>query len=504
MQCAIHLSGATAKITGGTFAGSVTNGGTISGGTFRETCYVTNEFIGTISGGTFAGSVENRGTVTGGVFKRNATLTDVTGLHSITWDAASSKANIVAVNDVAANWAPYAYKGTTVTITASTEIYSLNGKLLTTNDRVNGDKKTVKFTMPDKDVVLSTGELVMKDGLPDTTGMTPQWERYIGHNWGYDSSTKTLTLLNGTFDFSSTHPQTPNATGARPVPAVKCAIESYATTTITGGTFTGGSDGEVTNYGTISGGKFKNTCSVTNGGTITGNGTFNGTVTNNFLGTISDGTFTGTVENSGTISGGTFQDGCSVTNKGTIKDNGTFEGTVTNSGTIENGTFAYKVENNGSGAIFGGTFKGTVTNNAKIYGGVFNGKTGLDGVTGLHSIAVASGAKIEKVNDVSADWAPYVVVTDEAKTKVVTITADTDIYSLNGYPIDGSPYTSSYPKPNDKKTVKFTMPSGNVVLGTGELVMEGGYPVGSNHGNADCEGKGWTYSKIDTSNRQAN
>ena len=500
VQCAIHLSGATAKITGGTFAGSVTNGGTISGGTFRETCYVTNEFIGTISGGTFAGSVENRGTVTGGVFKRNATLTDVTGLHSITWDAASSKANIVAVNDVAANWAPYAYKGTTVTITASTEIYSLNGKLLTTNDRVNGDKKTVKFTMPDKDVVLSTGELVMKDGLPDTTGMTPQWERYIGHNWGYDSSTKTLTLLNGTFDFSSTHPQTPNATGARPVPAVKCAIESYATTTITGGTFTGGSDGKVTNYGTISGGNFKNTCSVTNGGTITGNGTFNGTVTNNFLGTISDGTFTGTVENSGTISGGTFQDGCSVTNKGTIKDNGTFEGTVTNSGTIENGTFAYKVENNGSGAIFGGTFKGTVTNNAKIYGGVFNGKTGLDGVTGLHSIAVASGAKIEKVNDVSADWAPYVVVTDEAKTKVVTITADTDIYSLNGYPIDGSPYTSSYPKPNDKKTVKFTMPSGNVVLSTGDLVMAGGYPVGSNNGTADCEGKGWTYSKKDASN----
>ena len=470
VACAIVISSGV-EITGGTFAGSVTNGGTISGGTFRETCYVTNEFIGTISGGTFAGSVENRGTVTGGVFKRNATLTDVTGLHSITWDAASSKANIVAVNDVAANWAPYAYKGTTVTITASTEIYSLNGKLLTTNDRVNGDKKTVKFTMPDKDVVLSTGELVMKDGLPDTTGMTPQWERYIGHNWGYDSSTKTLTLLNGTFDFSSTHPQTPNATGARPVPAVKCAIESYATTTITGGTFTGGSDGKVTNYGTISGGNFKNTCSVTNGGTITGNGTFNGTVTNNFLGTISDGTFTGTVENSGTISGGTFQDGCSVTNKGTIKDNGTFEGTVTNSGTIENGTFAYKVENNGSGAIFGGTFKGTVTNNAKIYGGVFNGKTGLDGVTGLHSIAVASGAKIEKVNDVSADWAPYVVVTDEAKTKVVTITADTDIYSLNGYPIDGSPYTSSYPKPNDKKTVTFTMPDDDVVL-NGELITK--------------------------------
>ena len=124
----------------------------------------------------------------------------------------------------------------------------------------------------------------------------------------------------------------------------------------------------------------------------------------------------------------------------------------------------------------------------------------MDGVTGLHSIAVASGAKIEKVNDVSADWAPYVVVTDEAKTKVVTITADTDIYSLNGKPIGGGDYDSEYPDTNNKKTVKFTMPNEDVVLSTGELVMEGGYPVGSNNGTADCEGKGWTYSEKDASN----
>ena len=494
VQCAIYLSGAYAKITGGTFDGEVTNKGTIENGTFNEKVIngkmisngifkgtVTNGFIGTISGGTFAGSVENRGTVTGGVFKRNATLTDVTGLHSITWDAASSKANIVAVNDVAANWAPYAYKGTTVTIIASTEIYSLNGKLLTTNDRVNGDKKTVKFTMPDKDVVLSTGELVMENGYPVGSS---------GKGWRYISGT--LYLDEGTYNFSSTHPQTPNATGARPVPAVKCAIESYATTTITGGTFTGGSDGKVTNYGTISGGNFKNTCSVTNGGTIKDNGTFNGTVTNNFLGTISDGTFTGTVENSGTISGGTFQDGCSVTNKGTIKDNGTFEGTVTNSGTIENGTFAYKVENNGSGAIFGGTFKGTVTNNAKIYGGVFNGKTGLDGVTGLHSIAVASGAKIEKVNDVSVgaseNWDPYVVVTASTKDQEVTITADTEIYSLNGRVLSTNDRVNG-----DKTTVKFTMPDEDVVLGTGELVMKDGWPEASKNGQISCSGTDWSY-----------
>ncbi len=83
-------------------------------------------------------------------------------------------------------------------------------------------------------------ELVMKNGLPDLTGLTPQQgESYIGYNWGYDSSTKTLTLKYGTFDFSSTHPQNPNK-GARAEP-VKCAIAielmHSKSATITGGIF---------------------------------------------------------------------------------------------------------------------------------------------------------------------------------------------------------------------------------------------------------------------------
>ena len=276
------------------------------------------------------------------------------------------------------------------------------------------------------------GLTIGSDGYPTASN---------GNGWSYDSSTEKLTLRSGTYDFSSTAP-------------VQCAIYlSGAYAKITGGTF----DGEVTNKGTIE-----------------------------------NGTFTGTVENSGTISGGTFQDGCSVTNKGTIKDNGTFEGTVTNSGTIENGTFAYKVENNGSGAIFGGTFKGTVTNNAKIYGGVFNGKTGLDGVTGLHSIAVASGAKIEKVNDVSVgaseNWDPYVVVTASTKDQEVTITADTEIYSLNGRVLSTNDRVNG-----DKTTVKFTMPDEDVVLGTGELVMKDGWPEASKNGQISCSGTDWSY-----------
>lgn len=333
----------------------------------------------------------------------------------------------------------------------------------------------------------STQDLVMgANGLPDCSNGTS------GNGWSYDNNTQTLTLTShsGTYDFSSTHPQgkTPGTSTTTPV---ACAIVISSGVEITGGTFAG----SVTNWSTISGGTFQNTCSVKNNGTIKDNGIFEGKVTNYTSGTILDGTFRGEVDNSGAIekgtfegsvqnnnriSGGTFQNGCSVTNHGTIKD----------------GTFAGEVTNN-DGTIYGGIFAGSVENKWKIYGGVFNGKTGLDGVTDLHSITVASGAKIEKVNGVSADWNPYVVVTQwtTATAKEVTITADTEIFSLNGRLLGEGDRVNG-----NKNTVQFTMPDENVVLGTGDLVMAGGYPVGSNNGTADCEGKGWTYSKKDASN----
>ena len=418
----------------------------------------------------------------------------------------------------------------------------------------------------------STQDLVMgANGYPVYPDGT------TGNGWEYKGST--LILKSGSYDFNYFYPKTNG--GGVTEQTVHCEIKLEQNATITGGDF----GANVTNdKGTISGGFFASGSGVTNSGTITGNGTFAGTVTNitggtlpggtisggtfygsvTNLNTIEKGTFEGNVTNSGTISGGTFAANKKVENYSYI-ENGTFEGSVTNysyiekgtfngtvtntstgkisdgtfneevrnagkifdgtfngkvssSGTIANGTFSATVENNTNGTISGGTFAGSVTNDeygmirggtfagsvnnsnyGNIHGGVFNGKTGLDSVPGVHSItwdAASPDAKIVEVNGVPAEWEPYVVVTQwtASTAKEVTIKANTEIFSLNGRLLGEGDRVNG-----DKKTVKFTMPNENVVLGTGDLVMAGGYPVGSNNGNADCEGKGWTYSKIDES-----
>ena len=510
------------KISGGTFKGTVTNKGNIMNGTFKGRVINDQGNIkGNINGGTFAaGLSKNSGHIYHGVFNGNTALT--TKVHHVT----VTNGSVLKVNDEAplkvdettgavttgTAWDLYVYAGTTVTITASTEIFSLNGKSIGggiyNSSQDSNDKKTVTFTMPNENVELNkttnSGDLVMKDGLPDCPDGTK------GNGWEYRNGKLTLTRNSGTFDFSSTHPQgkTPGTPTTTPV---ACAIEISSGVEITGGTFAG----SVTNWSTISGGTFQNTCSVTNNGTIKDNGifegevtnytsgrifggTFNETVTNS--GNIKDGTFNGKVTNSNTIENGTFNG--TVENYSTINGNGTFNGEVTNHGYIKDGTFAGKVTNN-DGTIYGGTFAGSVENKWKIYGGVFNGKTGLDGVTDLHSITVASGAKITEINGVpaagvSAVWDPYVVI-ESGKTKEVTIKANTEIFSLNGKPIGDGNCKSSYG--SDKTTVKFTMPNGPVVLNGAitctDLVMEGGWPEDSNNGTdkgtISCSGNGWSY-----------
>ena len=439
VACAVETQ-LRVKITGGTFEGEVINNdlGVISGGTFHEKV---SNYNGMITGGTFKSSVTSKGygRIFGGVFNGNATLTNVTGLHSIT---VASGAKIKEVNGMSADWDPYVVvteNATTneVIITADTEIFSLNGKSIGDGNCKSSypkpnDKKTVKFTMPGEPVVLN-GAITCTDLVMEKGWPQASNEGKIscsGTGWSYDHITKTLTLTSGEYDFSSTEP-------------VQCAIQSSAT--ITGGTF----EKKVTNNagGIISGGTFQDTCSVTN---------------------------------EGTIKNGTFKSACSVTNNSTI-ENGTFKNMcrVINNKTIENGTFKNMC---------------SVENNGIITGGVFNRNANLTGVTGGYNITVASNAKIEKVNGVSADWAPY-VVTSNATTKEVTITADTEIFSLNGQPIVASNCNSSYG--NDKTTLTFTMPDDDVVLNgaitSTDLVMVNGYPKDSDGGKTPCKGDGWQY-----------
>ena len=513
VACAIVISSGV-EITGGTFAGSVTNWSTISGGTFQNTCSVTNHGTikdgtfagevtnndGTIYGGIFAGSVENKWKIYGGVFNGKTGLDGVTDLHSIT---VASGAKIEKVNGVSADWNPYVVvtQWTTatakeVTITADTEIFSLNGRLLGEDDRVNGNKNTVQFTMPDENVVLGTGDLVMAGGYP--VGSNNGTADCEGKGWTYSKKDASnpkgkLTLKSGTFDFNSTYPQnTSKGAGAEPV---ACAVETQLRVEITGGTFAG----EVINEGTIKNGIFAGR--VTSNGTIMDNGTFNEEVTNS--GYIKDGTFNGKVTNSNTIENGTFAG--SVTNEGTIK-NGSFEKKVTNGRTIMDGVFKGVVENGGNGTIFGGTFAGRVNNSygGHIFGGVFNGHINVPGF-GVYPITVdtaSSKAEIKEVNGVSAVWEPYVVVTELTKNQKVIITADTKIYSLNHKPLSTDNCNSAHD--GNENTVKFTMPNANVVLNgaitSTDLVMENGWPKDSNGGKNPCKGDGWEYIPNDPTN----
>ena len=159
---------------------------------------------------------------------------------------------------------------------------------------------------------------------------------------------------------------------------------------------------------------------------------------------------------------------CPLMNDGATIENGVFKNLVINhSGTIRGGTFAVGLFSINSEDF---VTSGTVT------GGAFNGKDGLS--DGAHAVTV-NGGSIRKVNDTeplkayeindsyglrydivpSTEWNLY-----SYEGTIVTVTADTDITNINGWDI-GKFTASSYPNgADDKKTVRFKMPDGPVVL----------------------------------------
>ena len=449
VQCAIYIQ-PSAEITGGTFSATVKNhiGGTIFSGTFDG--IVENK--GTITGGIFAaGLSKNSGNVTGGVFNGNTALTDAR--HVTVTDGSLLKVNGEDPRNVdettgavttGTAWDLYSYAGTTVTITADTEIFSLNGQPIgagNCNSSYGSDKKTVTFTMPDDDVVLNKAitstDLVMENGWPkDSNGGTIPCN---GDGWEYipnDPTNGDMLLLTGSnqtgglFDFSTI------GDGS----AVECNVFVGKPTAITGGEF----NGKVFNNSGILGGTFHGEVDNRAPGRIV-NGTFNGAVENNGMiengafhdavennGTINDGAFNGKVENNSVINSGTFNSPVDNTTMGRI-ENGTFNDAVENNGTIEKGTFHDAVENNGT--IEKGTFNGAVENNGTINGGVFNGAVTGSG-TVSESITGSGTLNGEPITKTEPEPEP------EPTTYTVTVIGGT---------IDGK--TSVSAKKNDTLTV---------------------------------------------------
>lgn len=128
--------------------------------------------------------------------------------------------------------------------------------------------------------------------------------------------------------------------------------------------------------------------------------------------------------------------------------------------TLESGS--YDFSKNGLGQL-APDVKLVVGPSVTLTGGVFNEKP--DGLTtdNVQTIILNGSGSIEAVNGLSSPkWNTTLYAIKDSQ---VEIKADTDITNLNGWDIGKFPGGSSYPNgEDDKKTVRFRMPDGPVVL----------------------------------------
>lgn len=410
-------------------------------------CYVQVGSNAVLTGGTFAVTVQNDGTIRGGIFNGNPGLS--ADIYHIDLNGSGS---ITSVNDSdQVSWTPYVVVPPSsseqkVTLTADVDIATLNYEDIGSvydSSYPDGDHKTVTFTMPAEDVTLNlvkptvtvrnnidsteqapvaakpgeevqitaesklgytflyweSNDITLSDktqnpltiaSMPDhdiTLTANYEYSKLVisdkgvptlpsGKDWWYDEDSNTLHLEPTTlteYDFSR---EPLNPVGYD----IKCKIVGNENTILVGGTFdnavenngeiTGGTyNDSVKNNGTISGGTYND--SVENNGTIK-DGTFNRPVENTENGVINSGTFNNSVKNDGLINDGTFNGKVENTENGTI-NGGTFKDTVDNDGKITDGTFDGDVNNGENGDISGGTFNGNVDNKGDVTGGDFNG-----------------------------------------------------------------------------------------------------------------------------------
>ena len=247
------------KISGGYFfssSSSLINHGSITGGKFLPAIF--NESSGTIENGTFI-SVTNNGTIKGGIFREkpagghvakgytlNVNLQN-TGIYKI------SRATINGLNG-GCYIIPNSDHDTSVTIEYTFSpisqpiLFPIDVTFGDTNDthclledwapsaRYYDDGSgyfSVTFTAPHADantVTLSmlTRLVIDENGYP--VGPMGSNKKYSGNGWNFDASNNTLTLTNGSYDFSG------KKNALRPLnPNVQLVVEPGAK--LTGGAF---------------------------------------------------------------------------------------------------------------------------------------------------------------------------------------------------------------------------------------------------------------------------
>lgn len=252
------------KISGGQFSSSssLTNHGTITGGLFSS---VSNESDGKIENGTFRSTVTNNGTIKGGIFDKKPAGDTVASGYTLNVNFPENGS--YECYDAGINYfgnsgyvIPNSDHNTSITIhiffrNRQAILFPIDVTFGNTNDthclledwapsaRYYDDGSgyfSVTFTAPHADANTVTLSMLTRlvidiDGYPvGTKGGT---QDYSGNGWRFEKSNNTLTLTNGSYDFSG------EENALCPLnPAVQLKVKSGAT--LTGGAFKNTPTGE--------------------------------------------------------------------------------------------------------------------------------------------------------------------------------------------------------------------------------------------------------------------
>lgn len=243
-------------ITSGTYSMPVINHGTITGGIFYSS--VSNESEGTIENGTFLSTVTNNGgTINGGTFKDELTGSGIEPGYTLTatmpdgFDHVSvngyrscyvipNQASVSVDISYRFDDTMYGYPNLPpLDVTIDNAPPTLLSDWCGSNFKIESDGFSayeVTFTAPSANgstVTISplTRLVIDKDGYP---AKAQDWNgnraNYTGNGWNFDASNNTLTLTNGSYDFSG------EGNALRPLnPNVWLVVESGAK--LTGGAF---------------------------------------------------------------------------------------------------------------------------------------------------------------------------------------------------------------------------------------------------------------------------